>query len=249
MRAAAMGWLRRMGDSATNLVFPPQCASCLEEMESAGDVLLCAACRELLVDDANTPCPRCAAPLPKHLHEARNCPHCRNDKFAFSRVAALGAYEGSLQEAVLRMKQPLAEPLTMALAKLLADRLARVLDEPPDFAAPIPMHWSRRLIRGYNGPDLLSETIARRLRIPYFTDVLRQRRLRSRQHVLTAAQRRKNMRAAFRISGRYVLEGARVLLVDDALTTGATANAAAQALTKAGAGEVIVAVVARGIGI
>jgi predicted amidophosphoribosyltransferase len=66
--------------------------------------------------------------------------------------------------------------------------------------------------------------------------------------VLTAAERRENMRSAFRVSRRYVLSEARVLVVDDALTTGATANAAAQALKRAGAGEVTMAVVARGIG-
>jgi ComF family protein len=243
-----MGWLRQFGASATSLVFPPQCAACLREMEITGGVLLCAACRDLLVDEMNSPCPRCAAPLPKHVQEARNCPHCRNDRFVFARVVALGAYEGLLQESVVRMKQPLAEPLTIALAKLLADRVAQTLAEPPDFVAPIPMHWSRKLVRGLNCPDLLAETIARRLRIPFFTDVLRQRRLRSRQHVLTAAERRENMRSAFRVSRRYVLSEARVLVVDDALTTGATANAAAQALKRAGAGEVTMAVVARGIG-
>jgi ComF family protein len=248
MRAPAASWLRRMKDSAANLVFPPQCASCLREMETAGEIPLCGACRESLVDDQKAPCPRCAAPLPRHVHEAKNCPHCRNEKFAFARVVAIGAYEGSLQEAVLRMKQPRHEPLTIALAKLLADRLAKIDDEPFDFAAPIPMHWSRRMVRGLNCPDLLAETIARRLRFPYFTDVLSQRRRRPRQHVLTAAERRQNMRAAFRVSRRYTLNSACVLLVDDALTTGATAQAAALALKKAGAGEVTVAVVARGIG-
>jgi ComF family protein len=237
-----------MRDSAADLVFPPQCAACLREMESAGDMPLCANCRELLVDEIRTPCPRCAAPLPKHIHEAANCPHCRNDKFAFTRVVALGAYEGSLQEAVLRMKQPLAEPLTIALGKLLAERISQIGGEPHDFAAPIPMYWTRRITRGQNCPDLLAETIARRLRIPYFTDVLSLRSLRDRQHKLTAAERRHNMRGAFRVRRRYVLNEARVLLVDDALTTGATAHAAALALKKAGAGEVTVAVVARGIG-
>jgi ComF family protein len=244
----AVGWLRQFAGSAANLVFPPQCAACLREFEVAGDVLLCAACRELLVDESRAPCPRCAAPLPKHLHEPKNCPHCRNEKFAFSRVVALGTYEGSLQEAVLRMKQPLAEPLAIALAKLLADRIAANRSEPFDFAAPIPMHWTRRIARGYNCPDLLAETIARRLRIPFFADALSLRNLRSRQHTLTPAERRRNMRVAFRVGRRYVLNEARVLLVDDALTTGATANAASLALKKSGAVETTVAVIARGVG-
>jgi ComF family protein len=215
-------------------------------METGGEVLLCAECRESLIDQ-RLPCPRCAAPLPQHLRQAKDCVHCRTEKFAFAGVSALGGYEGRLQQAVLQMKQPDAEPLTIALGRLLGDCLAR-RGSLPDIAAPIPMHWLRRLEKRANAADLLAETVASRLRIPAWSGLLAVRGLRRRQHLLTPAERRLNMRGAFRVKKGYDVTSAWVLILDDVLTTGATAHAAATALKKAGAAEVTVAVVARGIG-
>jgi ComF family protein len=246
-RTLAGAGLRTAAGSAAGLLFPPRCVACHQEMDHANEILLCAACRELLIDEHRTPCPRCAAPLPQPLQQAKDCAHCRTEKFAFAGVAALGAYEGELQRAVLQMKGPAAEPLTMALGRLLGDCIAR-RGPLPDIAAPIPMHWLRRLGRRANAADVLAEAAASRLRIPAWPGLLAVRGLRQRQHLLTPAERRLNMRNAFRIQRGYDVAGSRVLVIDDVLTTGATAHAAAKALKKAGAAEVIVAVVARGVG-
>jgi ComF family protein len=163
-------------------------------------------------------------------------------------VVSLGVYDGPLHEAVLRMKDPPGEPLTIALARLLSDRVKGREAPLPDLAVPAPMHWMRRLSGKWNGADLLAETAGRCLRIPVLPRLLAPRGLRRRQHTLSPAERRRNMRGAFVVRHGYDLADARVLLVDDALTTGSTAHAAASALKKAGAAEVVVAVVARGIG-
>jgi ComF family protein len=242
------GRLRTAAASAAGLLFPPHCAACRGEIEKAGEVLLCSTCRESLLEQRRVPCPRCAAPLPEQLRQARDRVHCRTEKFAFSSVTALGAYESSLRQAVLELKRPGAEPLTMALGGALADCIGS-RGPLPDVAAPIPTHWLRRFGQRVNAAELLAETAAARLRVAVWPHLLAVCRLRRRQHLLTPTERRHNMRGAFRLKAGYDVAGARVLIIDDVLTTGATAHAAAKVLKQAGAAEVTVAVVARGIGV
>ncbi len=250
MQAAQVGWLHRTASAACDLLYPPQCVFChVDVADARANSALCPTCREILVNDTAPMCPRCAAPLPEAVRAAVDCSHCRGERFAFSRVVALGAYHGPLQTAVLQGKQPPGEALAMELARILAQRVAQCLPLPPDLVAPVPMHWLRRLARGVNGVELLADTVARILRVTCLPDLLYVRGWRRRQHVLTPSQRRANLRGAFRVRSGYNLAGASVLLIDDALTTGATAHAAARALRKAGAAEVQVAVLARGIGV
>lgn len=118
----------------------------------------------------------------------------------------------------------------------------------PDLIAPAPMHWIRRLERGTNPPEVLTETMAQALSVPALIDLLRCRRTTRKQGTLLPDQRRRNVRHAFSVSAGYDITGAHVLLVDDVMTTGATADELSRVLRQAGAGRVSVAVVARGTG-
>ena len=111
------------------------------------------------------------------------------------------------------------------------------------------MSWSRRLLRGTNNVDLLADGMTEKLRVPNHKHLLALRRKTKRQSTLSPALRLKNMRGAFGVSSQYVIKGARILLVDNILTTGATATDAARALQAAGALKVDVAVVGRGVGL
>jgi ComF family protein len=111
---------------------------------------------------------------------------------------------------------------------------------------PVPLHWRRRLSRRYNQSDALAQRIARRLGVPCASGHLRRVQATPFQTRQTPAQRRENLRKVFRAYGR--LDGKRVLLVDDVLTTGSTASEAAKVLKKQGAARVIVAVLARSAG-
>ncbi|MEQ8790159.1 MAG: phosphoribosyltransferase family protein [Pirellulaceae bacterium] len=170
-------------------------------------------------------------------------------KFRFQQVTALGVYEGRLREVVLRMKRPPGELLSLAMGELLAERLReRVSQEPVDWVAAMPMHWRRRWVRTVNPPELLAERVSRRLglttrRVLYFRRNIQQ------QSTLAPSLRQRNVRGALGVFPGYDLADARVLLLDDILTTGATANEAARCLKRAGAKSVQVAVVARGVGI
>jgi ComF family protein len=177
-----------------------------------------------------------------------DCAHCRGSRFHFRGVTGLGVYTGPLRGAVLRMKHPHGELLALALGQLLAARLETTSEAEFDLIVPMPMHWLRRIARGVNCPELLAEPISRRLGVAADTGLLRFRRKAKQQSTLAPTLRRRNLRRALAVSPGYALAGAKILLVDDILTTGATASEAARVLKTAGAESVHVAVAARGIG-
>jgi ComF family protein len=147
------------------------------------------------------------------------------------------------------MKRPTGEGLAIAVAHLLADHTGSQLVEfEPDVVVPIPMHWTRRLVRGTNSAETLAEVLARRGRLPIARRLLVRLRKTLPQFNLHPGERVRNIRGAFRVRAGYHLDAARVLLVDDILTTGATCSEASRVLLAAGAAQTTVAVVARAEG-
>jgi Predicted amidophosphoribosyltransferases len=158
----------------------------------------------------------------------------------------LGPYDGAIRQAVLKIKHSHYEPLAGGLGELLATYIQqRRFAEPPELVAPVPMFWIQRLWRGTNAAETVALSLARVLRLPIAADLLVCRRWLKKQSTLKSDERRRNVRHAFRVSLRYGIRNARILLIDDVLTTGATAHEAARALLKAGASAVYVAAVAR----
>lgn len=237
--------------ASSNLLFPPCCAFCGEGLDGASPlrVMLCGACVARLVAPRRTACRRCASPLPLLWGDLNRCPRCLDRRYFFDRAEALGDYRGHMRQAVLWMKRHHYEPLTRAVGLLLAERVFNELGSwEPDLVIPVPMHWWRRLKRGTNTARVLGGAVAQRLALPMSTQVLRCRRKSRKQGTLRPAERLRNIRGAFCISRGYDITDKRVLLIDDILTTGATASEAARMLRRAGAAGVAVAVVARGIG-
>lgn len=249
------GWVRRWAShcrrAAADLLCPPQCQFCGADMaEREGDVLLCATCVAVLAPRRESTCLRCAAPVPLGSETKPDCPRCTNTQFHFSSVAALGVYHRELGDAVRRTKQPLHEPLAVALGRLMAREVtSRWPDFRPDILIPIPMYWGRRWLRGHNGPELIADAASNGLSTPVATDALICRRHHQRQATLSRAERFTNVRGVFAASRGYALAGTTILLIDDTMTTGATASEAARMLKRAGVAEVRVAVAARSIGV
>jgi ComF family protein len=229
-----------------DLAFPPACAFCLRHLpDFAGGPMFCANCLHGLTRGPSLSCPKCAAP--KRLATAA-CLYCTRRQYRFDEASALGPYQGLLKEATLRSKQARHEVLTVALGELLSRRAAEHFGGAKfDWVTPIPMHWMRRLHRGAHGAGLLAETVAARLNRP-LASLVRCRRRTRKQGTLTPHQRFANVRGAFAVSARYVVQGACVLLVDDVMTTGATVGETARVLKRAGAKRVCVLVAARGTG-
>jgi predicted amidophosphoribosyltransferase len=107
------------------------------------------------------------------------------------------------------------------------------------------MHWTRRIRRGTNCPDTIAESVAAGLGVPAAIGLLVRGQKTTRQADLPPGSRLANIKGVFRVAKGCQLQGARVLLVDDILTTGATCNEAAKTLLSAGASDVAIAVIAR----
>jgi len=247
----AAGWKLWLGRT-TDLLFPPVCSLCGVGISHIPvQPFLCDGCSLGLTSGSAHFCRGCARPLAIGTSTTEtSCPSCRDRKFRFDNAYALGVYEGLLREAVLRMKQASGEALTLAVGCLFGEKLARLLDHRPDRAVAVPTHWSRRLTRVAICPDNLLESVCRRLKLRPSRGWLRCRRRTRKQGTLFPAERRANVRGAYAVPTRYHrhLRGARVLLIDDVMTTGATANEIAKVLKRAGAASVSIGVVARGIG-
>lgn len=226
------------------LMFPPACATCECDLRTQGGHF-CGPCHAELVLEPFATCPRCASPVGPHADLAGGCVRCRQHRYRFTSAVRLNSYAGRLRDAVLRMKQPGSETLAGRLGELFAsERRERLLAGDPQVVIPVPLHWRRRWARGHNQADELAFGVARVLKLPCRRDVLR-RAAHTPMQSQTASPAERWANVAGRFRTRATVPGARILLVDDVLTTGATADAAATALLAAGAAQVRVAVLAQ----
>jgi ComF family protein len=251
--ASMIDWARcfrtGMGDlkrSCCDLLFPPRCVSCGEELaDPRQSWRLCADCLDKFALADWHGCNRCGGAVPVNRPTSDGCESCRRSRLSFDSVIPLGGYHTGLRDAVLRMKRPAHDPLSLVMGGLLVERrrdqLAAVR---ANLIVPIPMFWSRRLGRGKNSPELLANCLAKALTVP-MRPILVRRRNTLPQAGLAPSRRFENVRGAFRVRRPDAVKDARVLLVDDVLTTGATCSEAARVLKQAGAELVAVAVVAR----
>jgi ComF family protein len=229
-----------------HLILPGVCLGCHRILPpDASD--FCANCLQQFTDDPHSTCPRCSSTVGPHADVSDGCPRCRDEGFAFGRAVRLGPYEGLLRDFVLRMKHSGNEGLAEAVGEAWVARSeAKVREFGADIVVPVPLHWRRRWRRGFNQSELLAQCWSRRLSVPIQTRWLRRVRPTAMQSSLSPTARRENVRSAFRATRRAKLHGRRVLLVDDVLTTGSTAHAAAAALKNSGASSVAVVVLAHG---
>lgn len=235
--------------ASVDLLYPPACLQCQGELFDQGHTLLfCERCREQLID-GRPACPQCGAGIAAASADLEKCPHCRGTKFRFRSAVALGNYAGPLHNSIVRAKTHQHAAVAIQLTKLLMQ-----VHEPMlaafqfDGVVPVPAHWMRRLHYRHNSADVIAATIADTLQLPLVLGVLVRRRNTVPQRELTPTQRHENVRGAFSVRSHRDLPGARLLLVDDVLTTGATCNEATKALLAAGVEQVNVAVLARAVG-
>ena len=205
-------------------------------------------CRDCLAEprplDAEYFCSQCRTPFRNAapLDEQGRCTLCRRGLRGFDAAYSFGAYEETLRELIHLFKYSRVRPLARPLGAMMASAVPG--DQSFDVVAPVPLHWRRRLERGFNQSELLARAVARRYGLKV-TPAVRRRRSTSAQAGLSNARRRSNVTGAFRVARPEAVAGRRVLLVDDVLTTGATAAACATALKRAGARYVAVLTLAR----
>jgi ComF family protein len=228
-----------------SLLYPDDCRICGQPLKEISRIPVCAGCLKPPAPlEAEYFCACCRTPFanPHPLDQQGRCAACRLGLTAFDAAWSFGVYEGRLRELIHLFKYSRIQPLAGPLSAYLATALPR--DQRFDLVAPLPLHWLRRWRRGFNQSELLARAVARRCGIPMVAAVRRTRATMP-QTGLSPAGRRDNVRGSFAVKRRCDVRGRRILLIDDVLTTGATAGACAAVLKRAGARYVAVLTVAR----
>ena len=231
-KAAVLGW-----HGTNQLLWPAVCINCRETIcETDGG--LCRKCwDELLECTGGDYCRRCGRDASKFALIDGACGDCRTGGFAFDRIARAGVYDKSLKDMIVGLKRGRTE-LDMVLGSLADSALQGAgFSGEIEFLVPVPLHWSRRLARGYNQ----SLVLAKRLNhegAKINTDLVRVRRTKFQPTMRTAAARTRNVKGAFAVRKGHRFTGRAVCLVDDIKTTGATLNECARTLKEAGASKV-----------
>lgn len=240
----AGAFLRRLGESALNFLLPPSCIRCDQPVLRQGH--LCATCFSAMTFIAAPQCPRCGLPFESTELDAGPCTACVDAPPVFRQARAPFLYDEGVRRLLLPFKHGDRSTLAQVLAPHMARAGAAMLADRP-ILVPVPLHRLRLLHRRHNQAALLARALATITGCPTGLDWLRRLRATPPLDDCSAAERRAILNGAFavRTRCRSVVAGRGVVLIDDVLTSGATANACARALLDAGATSVDVLVVAR----
>ena len=220
-----------------DLIYPSVCLLCFHRLVTHAPIF-CEGCVRSIPRLLPPVCQRCATPLAGAYDRSALCRDCERRPLAFDRARAPLLFRGPVREAVHAFKYRGSR----RIGDWLAGEMARVAAQEgwarsSSVVAPVPMHWLKARLRGMNAAAYLARGLARRTGLPYEGRLLAKTRWTGTQTRRDPRQRFRNVQGAFRAGA---VAGRSVLLVDDVLTTGATAHACAAALRQAGAAEVFV---------
>ncbi len=230
--------------AAIGLVYPPSCIACHAATGEAQ--ALCAACWSRIGFIEKPYCERLGTPFEVDLGAGLISPAAIADPPVFARARAVCRFDGVARELVHRLKYGDRLELALTLGRMMTQAGHELLAEAA-LIAPVPLHRTRLWGRRFNQAAALAEVVARQSGVAFGPFALA-RVKRTRQQVgLSRAQRADNLQGAFKVlpALKPAIEGRRIVLVDDVLTTGSTVNAASRALLRAGAAQVDVLTFAR----
>ncbi len=236
--------LGRLAGHVLDAVLPPQCPVCNAIVDCAG--MLCGTCWQKA--DFLGP-PECSAygfPFEFDPGDGALCGACVRSRPPFERARAVMAYGDISRRLVLAFKHGDRTDTAPGLGRWLA-RAGRRLIADADMIAPVPLHWTRLFRRRYNQAALLAHAVGFETGVKVVADLIQRRRRTPPQVRMSPALRRRNLKGAFRVHPVRAkgLKGRRVLLIDDVMTTGATAAACSRVLVGGGAAGVDVLTLAR----
>jgi ComF family protein len=241
----------RLRDLVLDALFPMECLVCTRPLRGAAthDGPLCAGCRDATPIPPAPLCERCGVPLAPAAPTttALHCAACVHAPPAFTRARGAGLYEpgpapSPLVAAVHALKYRGVRPVARSLAVLIAGRLAL---PPGALLVPVPLHPARLRERRFNQAVLIARELGRLTRLSIAPRALARRLPTSPQTQLARHARRRNLTDAFVALQPQAIAGRRVVLIDDVVTTGATADACARVLLAAGASDVLVCAAGR----
>ncbi len=237
--------MKRLLSRLPALFFPDRCLFCDEVIPYAEDGLcICSDCMSTQIFLANVhTCTLCGCPLPPEEHL---CDTCQTHIHFFDRALSCMTYEKEIRSAILQFKFYHRIDLYRPMAALMVKRVLPFHQESPyDVVVCAPQSKKSYLERGYNQADLLAKRIAKDIKLPYIKNAFLKIKETPKQSTLSYKERMKNVEHAFKLNDTTPsLCNKRIILVDDVLTTGATADSLSKLLKRAGAAYVLVLTVA-----
>jgi ComF family protein len=238
--------IRRLAVVALDLLLPPHCPACDAEVPVQGT--FCPACFAALNFITEPLCHACGLPFASSAQGgmAHTCPTCSEHPPLWREARAAFLYDDAARRLILPFKHANRQEIATVLATHMA-RAGRGFLNEAHCIVPVPLHRWRLFRRGFNQAALLARALGKRSGVPSLPDALRRRRRTPLLGPLSAAQRAKALQGVFDIRPSRIaaLYGKHILLVDDVMTSGATANACAETLLQAGCAGVDVLVAAR----
>ena len=235
---------RRWGRGLLDALLPPQCLGCDAPVQASAP--FCAPCFARVTFITAPCCPACGLPFLHADHATPHCPTCQDARPPWNQARAALLYDDQIRPIILRLKHndrpELAAPLGVMMARAGAALLANA-----QLLVPVPLHPARLRARRYNQAALLATAVSRLTHIPTALDALVRTRPTQPLGTLSAERRRAAVEGVFAVRRGKTpkLQGAAILLIDDVLTSGATAAACTRALHAAGAARVDLLVAAR----
>jgi competence protein ComFC len=240
--------LQKWLNAGLGFFYPEVCRLCEAEPATARDGFVGARCRSQARFIQPPFCERCGLPFAGDITTPFECTNCREMELRFTSARSAVVARGVVLEAIHRFKYQRQLWFENFLAGLFLLEAAPALrGQNWNLIVPVPLHSVRRREREFNQAERLAARLSAATEIPLNRRLLRRVMPTATQTLLTRQQRAANMRGAFAVRPGGDLNGERVVLVDDVFTTGATTSACAQALRTAGAGDVCVWTVARGL--
>ncbi|MEO5804342.1 MAG: ComF family protein [Verrucomicrobiota bacterium] len=235
-------------DAGLNFFYPAICQICNEQRAIQSEGYVCADCWTDVRFIKPPFCERCGLPYEGEITTAFECSNCREMELHFRSARSAVAARGVVLEVIHRYKYFRALWFEPFLADLLVREAKPILEkEEWNLIVPVPLHRLKKREREFNQAERLAEHLARAINVPLNRNLLERIEFTRTQTQLTRPERMANVRSAFRMREANRLKGERIILLDDVLTTGATTSACANVLQKAGAGEICVWTVARGL--
>lgn len=240
LQIAALTHLSDLVSGLLDLVYPPKCLVC----DSMQPDYLCTECISQIQLIHPPICFLCGYPIPDG-----SCAECRRTEFTFDSAVSVAVYEGTLKDAIHKLKYSGHKVLGPYLGHLLVDYLhsRRKFISNIDCIVPLPIHSSRLAQRGFNQADLLAREVGQAFSLPVLMRAIERTTPTHPQVDLSIEDRRTNVVDAFSPVRGGDVDGRVVLLIDDVFTTGSTVDSAARALRKANAREVHVLTLARSL--
>lgn len=247
MLARVSAMVRMTGEGLFATLFPAECRLCNDPLLAMSRLPVCDACLAKIQSFNSAVCAHCGEILT--IGNAQVCTACVQASPPFVAALAIGPYDGALRGVIHLLKynsvRPAAQMLGRELAKVLAENSSKIGDNP--LILPVPLHRAKDRDRGFNQAEEIANAVKKATGFAIDRHVLVRKRPTVSQTGMTAHQRRENVRGAFvlRKRGLNVVKGRNIVLIDDVMTTGATAAECTRVLLRAGAKQVLVATAAR----